>query len=91
MNVQPLETDDMIVVTVGVPTRRASDLDVTVSGNVVGILGPGGFRHEVPMLPSADLSRLRAYLFHDILELRAPRGENEGNPRFARITVQPIS
>lgn len=92
MNVQPLETNDMMVVTVRVPTRRASDLDVTVAGSVVGVLGPGGFRHEVTMTPSADLSRLGAYLFHDILELRAPRGQNEGGPRFARaIPVRPIS
>lgn len=91
MNVQPLETDDMIVVTVRVPTKRASDLNVTLAGSIVGVVGPGGFRHKVPMLPTADLSRLGAYLFHDILELRAPRGEDEGGPRFARITVQPIS
>lgn len=91
MNAQQLETGDMIVVTVRVPTRRANDLDVTVAGNVVGILGPDGFQHRVPMLPTADLNRLRVYLFHDILELRAPRGEDEGSPRFARITVHPIS
>lgn len=91
MNAQPLETDDMIVVTVRVPTRHAGELDVTVTGNVVEILGPGGFRHEVPMLPSADLSRLHADLFHDILELRAPRGEDEGSPQSGRITVQSIS
>jgi hypothetical protein len=64
---------------------------VTVTGSVVEVLGPGGFRHEVPMLPNADLNRLGAYLFHEILELRAPRGDDEGGTRFARITVQPIS
>lgn len=91
MNAEPLETSDMMVVTVRVPTRNASDLSVIVAGSVVRVFAPGGFRHEVAMLPSADVSRLGAYLFHDILELRAPRGENEGAPSFSRaIPVRAI-
>ncbi len=91
MNAEALETGDMMVVTVRVPTRNARDVSVIVAGGVVRVFGPGGFRHEVAMLPSADVSRLGAYLFHDILELRAPRGENEVSPGLSRaIPVRAI-
>lgn len=56
---------------------------MTVAGSVVS-LGPGGFGHELSMPPDADVSRLGAYLFHDFLELRAPRGENPGAPGLSR-------
>jgi HSP20 family molecular chaperone IbpA len=65
------ETGDMMVVTVRVPTTRASDLTVTAVGRRVRVIGPGDFSHEVTMA-AADLDRLQAQLFRDILELRAP-------------------
>ena len=65
------ETGDMMVVTVRVPTTRTCDLTVTAIGRRVRVIGPGDFRHEVTMV-AADLDRLEAQLFRDILELRAP-------------------
>jgi hypothetical protein len=91
MITETLETGDMMVVTVMVPTRSASDLSVKAAGRVVTVSGPDGFRHEVEMLPSADVSRLGAYLFHDILELRAPQGEHGVAPGLSRaIPVRAI-
>lgn len=71
MSAGPLETGDMMVVTVRVPTTCAADLSITVAGSEVRVLGPDGFRHEVKM-PDADLERLQAQLYRGILELRAP-------------------
>ena len=71
MSAGPLETGDMMVMTVPVPTTSAGDLSITVAGSEVRMLGPGGFRHEVTM-EEADLDRLHVQLFHGILELRAP-------------------
>jgi HSP20 family molecular chaperone IbpA len=71
MSAGPLETGDMMVVTVRVPPTSAADLSITVTGSEVRVLGPQGFRHEV-MIPAADLERLQAQLFRGILELRAP-------------------
>jgi len=65
------ETGDMMVVAVRVPTTSAGDLAVTAIGGRVRVIGPGAFRHEVTMV-AADLDRLQAQLFRDILELRAP-------------------
>ncbi len=69
----PLETDHMLVVTMTVPTTDAAELAVSVGAGVVRVLGPDGFRHEVPLPAGADADRLQAGLFQDILELRAPR------------------
>lgn len=71
MSAGPLETGDMMVVTVRVPTTSAADLSITAAGSEVRVLGPDGFRHEVKM-PDADLERLQAQLYRSILELRAP-------------------
>jgi HSP20 family molecular chaperone IbpA len=68
-----LETDHMLVVTVTVPTTDAAQLAVSVREGVIRVLGPDGFRHEVPLPAGADADRLQAGLFQDILELRAPR------------------
>jgi HSP20 family molecular chaperone IbpA len=71
----PLETGDMFVVTVSVPTTDAGQLTVSVEDGAIRVLGPDGFRHEVPLPAGADAERLHADLFHDILELRAPRSD----------------
>jgi hypothetical protein len=78
-----LETGDMMVVTVQLPTACADDLSVTAIGRLVRVLGPGGYRHEVTM-EAADLERLHAQLFHRILELRAPHTLEPPPPRVAR-------
>jgi HSP20 family molecular chaperone IbpA len=84
MTAQPLETGDMIVVTVPVPTRLAAELSVTATEDVIEIVGPDGFRHQVATPLNADLDRLHAALFRDILELRAPRVEGEARRRGVR-------
>jgi HSP20 family molecular chaperone IbpA len=71
MSAGPLETGDMMVVTVRVPTTNAADISITVAGSSVRVLGTNGFCHEVTM-PQADLERLQAQLYRGILELRAP-------------------
>jgi HSP20 family molecular chaperone IbpA len=71
MSVDQLETGDMMVVTVRVPTTSAEKLSITAVGSAVRVIGPGEFRHEVTMA-DADLDRLHAQLYRDILELRAP-------------------
>lgn len=81
---QPLETNDMIVVTVHVPTRLAAELSVTATADVIEIEGPDGYRHEVATPPNADVERLHAELFQDILELRAPRIDGEARRSGAR-------
>lgn len=72
MSAGPLETGDMMVVTVRVPATSARELTIIAVGNVVRVVGPADFRHEVRMT-NADLERLHAQLYRDILELRAPR------------------
>lgn len=92
MTAQPLETGDMMVITVLVPTRNAAELSVTAAEDAIEILGPDDFRHVVAMPPNADVERLHAELFRDILELRAPRVECAGRPRGGRtIPVHPIA
>jgi HSP20 family molecular chaperone IbpA len=71
MSVDQLETGDMMVVTVLVPTVSAEELSITAIGNAVRVIGPGEFRHQVTMA-NADLDRLHAQLYRGILELRAP-------------------
>jgi HSP20 family molecular chaperone IbpA len=79
MSAGPLETGDMMVVTVRVPTTSAADLSITVADSEVRVLGPDGFRHEVT-LPEADLERLQAQLYRGILELRAPHSIEPAPP-----------
>ncbi len=67
-----LETGDMRVVTLRVPTNDPSELTVAAIDHTVRILGPDGFRKEITLADEADMDRLHAELFHGILELRAP-------------------
>ena len=69
----PLETNDMMVVTVRVPVCEADELAVSVEHGVIRVVGPDGYRHDVPLPAGADADRLHADLFRDVLELRAPR------------------
>ena len=46
MSTELLETGDMMVVTVRVPTTSAERLSVEVAGHLVTIVGPAGFRHH---------------------------------------------
>jgi HSP20 family molecular chaperone IbpA len=85
MSAYLLETGDMMVVTVRVPTTSAEELSVEVAGHEVTILGPTGFRHRLTMPEVADLDRLHADLYQEILELRAPR--EDGNDGALRRTV----
>ena len=87
----PLETGDMLVVTVRVPTRDVAELTVSVDQGVVHVLGPDGFRHEVPLPAGADADRLHAALFQDVLELRAPRGDTVARPVARPVVVHPLS
>ena len=90
MSVEPLETGDMMVVTVRVPTTSAKELSVSAIGSAVRVIGPGDFRHQVTMA-DADLDRLHAQLFRGILELRAPHAVEPTNPVVARaVAVEPL-
>jgi hypothetical protein len=92
MTAQPLETGDMMVITVLVPTRLAAELSVTAAGDAIEIVGPDGFRHVVATPPNADVDRLHAELFRDILELRAPRADCAARPHGARaVPVHPVA
>ena len=85
-----LETGDMLVVTVPVPARAAAELQVTLEGATVRLVGPDGFRHEVALPDGADPERLHAGLFHGILELRAPRAESPGRVGSRRVAVSDL-
>jgi HSP20 family molecular chaperone IbpA len=90
MSVDQLETGDMMVVTVRVPTTSAEELSITAIGSAVRVIGPGDFRHQVTMA-NADLDRLHAQLFRGILELRAPHAVEPANPVVARaVAVEPL-
>jgi HSP20 family molecular chaperone IbpA len=90
MSVDQLETGDMMVVTVRVPTTSAEELSITAIGSAVRVIGPGDFRHQVTMA-NADLDRLHAQLFRGILELRAPHAVEPPNPVVARaVAVEPL-
>ena len=65
----------MLVVTLPVRTTDARELNVSLEGDVAGVLGPGGFRRKVNLPTAADGGRLQAGLFAGILELRAPRAD----------------
>jgi hypothetical protein len=82
MTATAIETGDMMVTTVRVPTESASEIAVTAVGRLVRVIGPGGYRHEVTMA-DADLERLHAQLFHGILELRAPHTLEPSPPPVA--------
>lgn len=88
MSAQPLETSDMMVVTVRVPTTIADELSVAAVGHRVTIRGPAGFRHDLLMPEAADVDRLHAGLFRDVLELRAPRGPSPGDTMRRLVPVQ---
>ena len=92
MTARPLETSDMMVVTVPVPTCLANELSVTAVGDAIEIVGPDGFLHVVATPPNADVDRMHAELFRDILELRAPRVEAAPRHRRGRaVPVYPIA
>ena len=82
MSTGPLETGDMMVVTVRVPTTSADELSITAIGSAVRVIGPGDFRHQV-LMENADLDRLQAQLYRGILELRAPHAVEPANPVVA--------
>jgi hypothetical protein len=92
MSARPLETGDMMVITVPVPTRVAAELSVTAAGDAIEIVGPDGFRHVVATPHNADVERLHAELFRDVLELRAPRAEAAPRHLEARaVSVLPAA
>lgn len=86
-----LETRDMMVVTLQVPARKASELTVTVAGGLVRVAGPEGFRHQLALPRGADVARLHAGLFHGILELRAPRTDDSPSPQRRAVPVSDLS
>jgi len=86
----PLETGDMLVVTLPVPTTDAHELSLWIEGTVVQVLGPGGFRRKVTLPEGADGGRLQAGLFGDILELRAPRAARAPVLRRRTIEIRPL-
>jgi HSP20 family molecular chaperone IbpA len=86
----PLETNDMLVVTVSVPTSDATQLAVQVDGDIVRVQGPDGFRRDVPLPAGADADRLHAGLFQDVLELRAPRTEAAPSSPARAVVVSPL-
>jgi HSP20 family molecular chaperone IbpA len=87
----PVETNDMMVVTVSVPTRDPTQIAVTVEGDVVRVQGPDGFLREVPLPAGADPDRLHAGLFHDVLELRAPRTDTATFSPARPVAVWPLT
>jgi HSP20 family molecular chaperone IbpA len=85
-----LETRDMLVVTVLVPTTQVDELKVRIAGNVAHVYGPGGFRRTVHLPKGADTGRLQAGLFADFLELRAPRATRSSSLRRREVEVRPL-
>lgn len=86
----PLETNDMMVVTVRVPTCAADELAVRVEEGVIRVAGPDGYRHDVPLPAGADADRLHADLFRDVLELRAPRTSSASSPAARTVQVSSL-
>ena len=86
-----VETGDMLVVTLRVPTTDARKLTVWIEGTVVHVLGPGEFRRQRNLPERADESRLQAGHFGDILELRAPRAARPPAIRHREVEVRPLS
>jgi len=64
----------MIVVTLRVPRTERDELAVSVRDHTVTVTGSRGFARELTLSPEADTERLHALLYHEILELRVPRG-----------------
>ena len=91
MSADLLETGDMMVVTVRVPTTSAEELSVEVAGHEVTILGPTGFRHAFTMPAVADVDRLHADLYQGILEFRAPRGGGNGDGSRRTVPVRRLA
>ena len=87
----PLETNDMVVVTVRMPTRDSKQLTARVENGIVRIEGPDGFRRDVPLPAGADADRLHAGLFHDMLELRAPRTDAAPSSPSHIVAVWPLT
>jgi HSP20 family molecular chaperone IbpA len=85
-----LETTDMLVVTVPVPTTDADELEVRLEGAIAHIYGPGGFRRTMKLPEGADADRLQAGLFADFLELRAPRSARPSSFRRRDVDVRPL-
>lgn len=73
LTTQDEETGDMVVVTIVVPRTAREDLAVSIREHEVTISGSGDYRHEVALPPEADADRVRAQLYDEFLELRAPR------------------
>lgn len=86
-----LETADMMVVTIQVPAREAGELAVTVDGDGIRVVGPGGFRQQLALPQGADAERLHAGLFHGILELRAPRAEGSASMETRAVPIFDLS
>jgi HSP20 family molecular chaperone IbpA len=86
-----LETGHMLVVTVQVPAREASELAVTVDGAVIRVVGPDGFRHQLALPEGADAARLHAGLFHGVLELRAPRTDGSVSIQARAVPVSDLT
>jgi HSP20 family molecular chaperone IbpA len=87
----PLETNDMMVLTVRTPIRDSTQLTVRVENRIVCIEGPNGFRREVPLPAGADADRLHAGLFDDVLELRAPRTDATPSSSAHIVAVWPLT
>jgi len=82
-----LETRDMLVLTVAVPTEHVGELAVSVIERTVVVTGPGGFIKQLQFPLEADMGRLHAGLYRGILELRAPR---ETAPPARSIEIQAL-
>jgi|SRR5690242_8620300 len=86
----PLETDDMLVVTLRMPTDDVQQLAVSVCDGRIRVLGPNGFRRHVALPKGADADRLQAGLFFDVLELRAPRSAAARTMAERQVSVRPL-
>jgi HSP20 family molecular chaperone IbpA len=87
----PLETNDMLVVTIRVPTRDPAQLAVRFEDGIVRVDGPDGFGRDVPLPAGADADRLHAGLFQDVLELRAPRADSARSSPARVVTVSRLT
>lgn len=87
----PIETNDMMVLTVRTPTRDATQLAVRVGNGFVHVEGPDGFRREVALPAGADADRLHAGLFGYVLELRAPRTDAAPGSPAHSVAVWPLT
>ena len=87
----PIETNDMMVLTVRTPTRDSTELTARVQNGIVRIDGPDGFRREVPLPAGADADRLHAGLFDYVLELRAPRTDAAPTSSAHNVDVWPLT